>query len=698
MLDDREKIEKALLSCDHCAEEFTFKALYHNTVSYGIFFLVGKDQGYMGVVCPKCFKTTLKKDALSEIESIKNRLNSVIGYDKIKNDSFRYYSFPYHRDYLKITDPSLQIHCISHIGKNYYSVEDFELQFAHSCNSKWHSDGHRSYFWGDPSMGPAMTIWWFLEENIQDLVSIENETGLKVFPRYIAYEPIYSSIDRFCWEYHLRLKLLEKLNPLFAEKEKKVISSKNKITKNYEFLKILDTPDYSSPNSSYDPSCVYFKNDKVSAKTKRIRLIDRFDDNQNITPLNLHINEHMKTLLWNNFNDATVQKLLYRTAEIFIDEYIQLAQKIDFSFKSVWDLKESFLVQLYDSIISDHKRLTLMDQVPPEIQNEVKNAEKRFPGVKIISNDPKIDQIKVELSMLAQINDFDIDILLLGESGTGKELFAKAIHEASGRKGKFVPVNCASIPENLFENELFGSKKGAYTGSFSDKKGYFEQAEKGTLFLDEIGDLDIKFQPKFLRVLQEREILPLNGRPKKIDVKLVFATNKDIGEMVENGNFRLDLYERIKGFLFLIPPLRERKNDIATLANHFINKYDSKLKSNPEAEHIKINDECTRLLEKHPWKGNVRELENVIKKIVIYRSIKENRENITASDLSEDFIKHKSETQTNENNKINSQSKKISDDQIIYWIKKLQNNKSQVAKELNVSYRTILRRCKNLSL
>ena len=698
MLDDREKIEKALISCNHCAEEFTLEDLYHNTVSFGIILLAGKDHGYMGVVCPKCVKTSLNKAALPEIESIKSELNSVIGYDKIKNDSFRYYSFPYHRDYLKTTDPSLQIHHVSHVGKNYYNAEDFELHCSHSGNSKWITDGHRSYFWGDPSVGPAMTIWWFLEENIKDLVSIENDTGLKVFPRYIAYEPIYSEIDRFCWEYNLKLNLLERLNPLFAEKEKKVISPKNKITKNYEFLKILDTPQYSSPNSSYDPSCVYFKNDKVSAKTKRIRLVNRFDENQNITPLNHHINEHIKTLLWNNFNEANVQKLLYRTADTFINEYIQLAQKIDFSFKSVWDLKESFLMQLYDSIISDHKRLTLMEQVPSKIEKEVRNAEKRFPGVKIISNDPKIDQIKVELAMLAQINDLDIDILLLSESGTGKELFAKAVHEASGRKGKFVPVNCASIPDNLFENEFFGSKRGAYTGSFSDKKGYFEQAERGTLFLDEIGDLDIKFQPKFLRVLQEREILPLNGHPRKIDVKLVFATNKDIGKMVDNGKFRLDLYERIKGFLFLIPPLRERKNDIAILANHFINKYDLKLKNNSEVEPIKIKDECIRLLEKFPWKGNVRELENVIKKIVIYRSIKENRENITASDLPEDFIKPKGEKQTKENKKINSQSKKISDDQIIYWIKKLQNNKSQVAKELNVSYRTILRRCKNLSL
>jgi len=696
MTKDNDDIKKVVLSCNHCGEEYTFKTLYYTTVSYGIFFLVGKTHGYMGIVCHKCFKTTLKKDKLSKIESIKNELNSVIGYDKGKNDSFRYHSFPYHRDYLKLPDQVLQTHCISNIGKNCYSAEDFKLHISRAGNSKWYTDGFRSYFWGDPSVGPAMTIWWFDEKDIKNFVSIENETGLKVFPRYIAYEPIYSSVERLCWEYNLKLDFLKKLNPLFAEKEKKAVSPKTKITKNYALLNVLDTSFYSSPNSSYDPSCVYFKNDKVSGITKRVRF-NQQENNPNHETLNWHKHEHMKTLLWDNFNEATIQDLLYATADSFIDEYIQLTQKIDFSFKSVWDLKESFLERLFDSTISDHKRVTAMKQVTPELQKEVESAEKRFPGVKIISNDPKINQIKIELSKLSQINDCDLDILLLGESGTGKELFAKAIHEASGRKGKFIAVNCASIAEGLFENEFFGSKKGAYTGSVGDKKGYFEQAEKGTLFLDEIGDLDIKFQAKFLRVLQEREIVPLGGSSQKIDVKVVFATNKDIGEMVENGDFRSDLYERIKGFSFLIPPLRERKNDITILANHFIRKYDSTVKNRSKTQPLKIDDECIRLFEKYLWKGNVRELENVIKKIVIYRSINDNREPISLSDLPKDLSKTSDETRIGINNKV-SRSKKVSDDQIIFWMNELQNNKSQVAKELNISYRTVLRRCKSLSL
>ncbi|MCX8029952.1 MAG: sigma-54 dependent transcriptional regulator [Thermodesulfovibrionales bacterium] len=206
-------------------------------------------------------------------------------------------------------------------------------------------------------------------------------------------------------------------------------------------------------------------------------------------------------------------------------------------------------------------------------------------------------------------------ILLLGESGTGKELIAKTIHSLSPRhKNPFVTINCAAIPRDLIENELFGHEKGAFTGAIEIKQGKFELANKGTIFLDEIGDMSLPLQSKLLRVLQESEFQRVGGTKNiTVDVRVIAATNKDLQKEVRSGNFREDLFYRINVFPISIPPLRERKEDILPLANFFLNFFANAMNKG----FLRISPEAERILLDHQWRGNVRELKNVIERAVI---------------------------------------------------------------------------------
>jgi transcriptional regulator with GAF, ATPase, and Fis domain len=233
-----------------------------------------------------------------------------------------------------------------------------------------------------------------------------------------------------------------------------------------------------------------------------------------------------------------------------------------------------------------------------------------FSGV--LGSSPRIREIFQLLEMVAPS---EATVLLLGETGTGKELVAQAIHRNSPRAaGPFVAVNCAALPETLLESELFGHERGAFTGATVRKEGRFVLAHRGTLFLDEIGELSLPIQAKILRVLQAREFEPLgSNRTQKVDVRIITATNRDLETMVREARFRDDLYYRLNVFPVVMPPLRERLEDLPVLADFFLQKYGKKNRR----QGITLAPEALNAFRRYPWPGNIRELENIIERGVI---------------------------------------------------------------------------------
>ncbi|MBJ6727060.1 sigma-54-dependent transcriptional regulator [Geomesophilobacter sediminis] len=216
-------------------------------------------------------------------------------------------------------------------------------------------------------------------------------------------------------------------------------------------------------------------------------------------------------------------------------------------------------------------------------------------------------------SVVRKVADTEATVLITGESGTGKELVARAIHSGSARRAApFVAVNCAAIPRDLLESELFGHVKGAFTGAIRDKAGKFQQADGGTIFLDEVGDLPLELQPKLLRVLQERVVEPVGGNAEvKLDLRVVAATNADLEKGIAEGNFRDDLYYRLSVIPLRLPPLRERPDDIPLLVRYFCGKYGG--------GSVAFAKEALEALQRYPWPGNVRELENTVERLLILR-------------------------------------------------------------------------------
>lgn len=247
-----------------------------------------------------------------------------------------------------------------------------------------------------------------------------------------------------------------------------------------------------------------------------------------------------------------------------------------------------------------------------QLRDRIHRIEDRYSFGNIIARSEAMAGV---FDLVRKVADHKTTVLVTGESGTGKELVARAIHESGSRaEGKLVTINCGGIPENLLESELFGYKKGAFTGAHRDKPGLFEEAHGGTIFLDEIGELPAALQVKLLRVLQEEEITPLGDvSARKIDVRVIAATARDLASEVEAGRFREDLYYRINVLTIHLPPLRERRGDIPLLVGYFIDVFNKKLGKQIEG----LTSEAMPLLMEYAWPGNVRELENVIERAVL---------------------------------------------------------------------------------
>jgi two-component system response regulator HydG len=289
------------------------------------------------------------------------------------------------------------------------------------------------------------------------------------------------------------------------------------------------------------------------------------------------------------------------------------------AYGSVDNAVEAMRTGAYDFIVKPLKRAQVLAVVGKVIEKLSLVTENRTLRAQLEATRrrPIVGQslaMRRTLEVVAQAAPSVATVLLLGESGTGKELLARQIHESSPRAGRpFVAVNCAAIPEGILEGELFGYEKGAFTGAVERRPGRFALADGGTLFLDEIGEIPLGVQVKLLRVLQEGEVERLGGKTQKVDIRLVAATNKDLRKAVREGSFREDLFYRLNVIAVTVPPLRDRRDDIALLADHFLRRFCDKNGKNVGG--------CTRAaidaLVAYPWPGNVRELENAIERAVV---------------------------------------------------------------------------------
>lgn len=327
-------------------------------------------------------------------------------------------------------------------------------------------------------------------------------------------------------------------------------------------------------------------------------------------------------------------------------------------------------------------------------ESNVKNLFPNFQG--IISQCKKMQDI---FAVVDKVAATDTTVLILGESGTGKELVAKALHTLSGRKGNLVPVNCAAIPEEILESELFGHEKGAFTGAVSSKLGRFQLADNGTIFLDEIGEMSTKLQAKLLRVLQDGKVDAVGAtKSTNVNVRVIAATNKDLKELVKEGKFREDLYYRLQVVPIDLPSLKNRQGDINILVDYFIKYFSCKFKKD-----VKITDTARNALCSYSWPGNIRELENLSERLVVLSD----NEMISESDLpsyifdgqedglfSQDILSDIPETGIDFNEYISNIENKL----ISCALRKTNGNKKAAAELLKLNRTTLVEKIKKKNL
>lgn len=347
---------------------------------------------------------------------------------------------------------------------------------------------------------------------------------------------------------------------------------------------------------------------------------------------------------------------------------------------------EAMKLGAYDYIIKpfDNEKLLILLKNALEkytLQSEVENlraaVKMQYSFEHVVGNSDAMQKV---FSVMNRVLDNDTTVLITGESGTGKEVIARTIHYNSHRKNEpFIALDCATIPDTLIENELFGHEKGAYTGAMNMSQGKFEMAQGGTLFLDEIGNLRMDVQAKLLRVLQEREFTRIGGNVKvQVDVRILCATNSDLKKQIRDGLFREDLFYRINVVPIHIPALRERIGDIPLLLDFFLKKFNLQLKRN-----VRLSPEVVDLLSGYQWPGNVRELENMVNRLAVMSE----RDEVIVRDLPDNLIKSRRGVFRNGN--LNQSLEVIEQEYIMRVLDQESHNISKAAKVLGVSRKTL---------
>ena len=346
-----------------------------------------------------------------------------------------------------------------------------------------------------------------------------------------------------------------------------------------------------------------------------------------------------------------------------------------------------------DEFLITIERALKTKELEQELDQARKLLEEKYSVQGIITGNKKMMNL---LDMLQRVATGDTHIVISGESGTGKELFAKAVHQQSPRKNKpFVALNCSALPDTLIESELFGYKKGAFSGAERNKPGLVQEADTGTLFLDEIGEMGPEAQAKVLRFAQSGEFIALgDNKPSKVNVRIIAATNRDLSQQVEEGSFRADLFYRLNVVEMKLPPLKERSEDIPLLIKHFINKHGSK----HGRENYSFSPRAHQCLMSHAWPGNIRELENVVKGALVLAvdnpmGLDSLPEKLRCPGL--DMVSDKG---ASVQEKIAQQQEMIEKAAIIKALENNKQNRTHAAEELGISRNTLIRKIKKYGI
>lgn len=382
-----------------------------------------------------------------------------------------------------------------------------------------------------------------------------------------------------------------------------------------------------------------------------------------------------------------IQKLSIQTAVMVITAYGSL----DTAISALRNGASDYILKPieFDEILFKIKKLLEIKDLLTENRILKKEIQRNYDYENIVGKSPLIKNI---YEMIETVAETDSTVLVTGKSGTGKELVARALHFNSKRKNKtFIPVNCGAISENLIESELFGHKRGAFTGAISDKEGFFKAADGGTLFLDEISELPLNLQVKFLRVLQEREFTPVGSTsPLFVNIRFIASTNRDLKQEIKNGKFREDLFYRLNVIEINLPSLKEREEDIPVLADHFLDKYRKEMNKSVRG----IDTEAMRALINYEWKGEVRELENVIERAVIFS--KDNF--ITLKDLPNFFRPADIFINRFTSGPLEDSVKSFERDYILRTLENNDFDKEKTADVLKVGLSTLYRKMKELDI
>ena len=343
----------------------------------------------------------------------------------------------------------------------------------------------------------------------------------------------------------------------------------------------------------------------------------------------------------------------------------------------------------FDELLIKVKRIFEVKNLLLENRILKKEIQRNYDFDDIVGRSPSIRKV---YEMIQTVAETDSSVMITGKSGTGKELVARSLHFKSKRQNKpFIAVNCGAIAENLIESELFGHKKGAFTGAISDKEGLIKAADGGTLFLDEISELPLPLQVKFLRALQEREITPVGSTMTfPVNVRIIASTNRDLKEEIKEGKFREDLYYRLNVIEIPLPSLKEREEDIPLLADHFLNKYRTEMNKNIKG----IDNEVIRALISYDWKGEVRELENVMERAVIFCK----NDFIKLNDLPETFSNASSTVDFTKLGSLEVAIRRFEKEYILKALESNSNDKEKTSELLQVGLSTLYRKLKELEI